>query len=92
MRIDKFLKNARIIKRRTVGKDACDGGRVSINDQVAKPGDQVKPGDIITIRYGDGEQKVEVLECLEQVSLQIADPCLPVGLRQQELLLALDRR
>lgn len=57
MRIDKFLKNARIIKRRTVGKDACDGGRVSINDQVAKPGDQVKPGDIITIRYGDGEQK-----------------------------------
>ena len=65
MRIDKFLKNARIINRRTVGKDACDGGRVSINDQVAKPGDQVKPGYIITIRYGDGEQKVEVLECLE---------------------------
>ncbi|MBC3886870.1 RNA-binding S4 domain-containing protein [Acetobacterium paludosum] len=65
MRIDKFLKNARIIKRRTVGKDACDGGRVSINGKVAKPGDQVSPGDIITIRYGDGEQKVEVLEILE---------------------------
>jgi ribosomal 50S subunit-recycling heat shock protein len=65
MRIDKFLKNARIIKRRTVGKDACDGGRVSINDKVAKPGDQVKVGDIITIRYGDGEQRVEVLEILE---------------------------
>nr|WP_320027324.1 RNA-binding S4 domain-containing protein [uncultured Acetobacterium sp.] len=65
MRIDKFLKNARIIKRRSVGKDACDGGRVSINDKVVKPGDQVKPGDIITIRYGDGEQKVEVLELLE---------------------------
>lgn len=65
MRIDKFLKNARIIKRRTVGKDACDGGRISINDTVAKPGDQVKQGDIITIRYGDGEQKVEVLELLE---------------------------
>ena len=65
MRIDKYLKNARIIKRRSVGKDACDGGRISINDKVAKPGDQVKPGDIITIRYGDGEQKVEVLECLE---------------------------
>ncbi|WP_303869531.1 RNA-binding S4 domain-containing protein [Acetobacterium wieringae] len=65
MRIDKYLKNARIIKRRTVGKDACDGGRISINDKVAKPGDQVKPGDIITIRYGDGEQKVEVLLCLE---------------------------
>ncbi|HAZ05617.1 MAG TPA: RNA-binding protein, partial [Acetobacterium sp.] len=41
MRIDKYLKNARIIKRRTVGKDACDGGRISINDKVAKPGDQV---------------------------------------------------
>ncbi|MBC3795919.1 RNA-binding S4 domain-containing protein [Acetobacterium tundrae] len=65
MRLDKFLKNARIIKRRTVGKDACDGGRVSINGKVAKPGDQVSPGDIITIRYGDGEQKVEVLEILE---------------------------
>ncbi|MBC3803591.1 RNA-binding S4 domain-containing protein [Acetobacterium fimetarium] len=65
MRIDKFLKNARIIKRRTVGKDACDGGRISINGKVAKPGDQVKVGDIIAIRYGDGEQKVEVLEILE---------------------------
>ena len=65
MRIDKFLKNARIIKRRTVGKDACDGGRISINGKVAKPGDQVKVGDIIAIRYGDGEQKVEVLEVLE---------------------------
>lgn len=65
MRIDKFLKNARIIKRRTVGKDACDGGRVSINGKVAKPGDQVSTGDIVTIRYGDGEQKVEVLEILE---------------------------
>lgn len=67
MRIDKFLKNARIIKRRTVGKDACEGGRISINDKIAKPGDQVKQGDIITIRYGDGEQKVEVLEILEHV-------------------------
>lgn len=67
MRIDKFLKNARIIKRRTVGKDACDGGRISINGHVAKAGDQVKPGDIIAIRYGDGEQKVEVLEIMEHV-------------------------
>ncbi|MBK5243468.1 MAG: RNA-binding S4 domain-containing protein [Eubacteriaceae bacterium] len=65
MRIDKFLKNARIIKRRTVGKGACDGGRISINEKVAKAGDRVAPGDIITIRYGDGEQKIEVLELLE---------------------------
>ncbi|HEY5537322.1 MAG TPA: RNA-binding S4 domain-containing protein [Acetobacterium sp.] len=65
MRIDKFLKNARIIKRRTVGKEACDGGRISINGKVVKAGDKVSLGDIITIRYGDGEQKVEVLELLE---------------------------
>lgn len=65
MRIDKFLKNARIIKRRTIGKEACDGGRISINGKIAKAGDRVSQGDIITIRYGDGEQKVEVLELLE---------------------------
>lgn len=65
MRIDKFLKNARIIKRRTVAKEACDGGRISINGTPAKAGDRVAQGDIITIRYGDGEQKVEVLELLE---------------------------
>lgn len=65
MRIDKFLKNSRVIKRRTVGKEACEGGRVSINGKVAKPGDRVSEGDIITIRYGDGEQKIEVMKLLE---------------------------
>ncbi len=65
MRIDKFMKNARLIKRRTVGKAACDGGRITINGKDAKPGTRVKVGDIITIAYGDGEQKVEVLQLLE---------------------------
>ena len=65
MRVDKFLKNARLIKRRTVGKDACDGGRIMINGKEAKPGSRLKVGDILTIAYGDGEQKIEVLELLE---------------------------
>ena len=55
MRIDKYLKVARIIKRRTVAQQACDAGRVSINDKVAKPGDQVKVGDRISLRMGPQE-------------------------------------
>lgn len=65
MRIDKFLKNARIIKRRSVAKEACDGGRISINGKTAKAGDQVAIDDTISIRFGDKEQKVQVLELLE---------------------------
>ena len=65
MRIDKFLKNARIIKRRTIAKEACDGQRISINEKIAKAGDQVSSGDIVSIRFGNKEQKIEVLELLE---------------------------
>ncbi|MGL4283628.1 RNA-binding S4 domain-containing protein [Eubacterium aggregans] len=65
MRVDKFLKNARLIKRRTVGKAACDGGRITINGKEAKPGSKLKVGDILTIAYGNGEQTVEVLQLLE---------------------------
>lgn len=65
MRVDKFMKNARLIKRRTVGKAACEGGRILINDKEAKPGSKVKVGDILTISYGSGEQRVEVLALLE---------------------------
>lgn len=68
MRIDKYLKNTRIIKRRTVGREACVSGRISINGKLAKPGDRVAVGDIITIRYGDGEQRVEVLGLLEHAT------------------------
>ncbi len=52
MRLDKFLKVSRLIKRRTVAKEVCDQGRVAINGQTAKAGSVVKEGDEITIRYG----------------------------------------
>lgn len=61
MRIDKFLKNARIIKRRTVAKEACEQGKVAINGKVAKPGDDVNVGDEVQINFGSGSLKFEVL-------------------------------
>ena len=67
MRIDKFLKNSRIIKRRTVSKEACEQGRVTINDKVAKPGDDVRVGDIIQITFGTGAMKIEVLDTADNV-------------------------
>ncbi len=61
MRIDKFLKNSRLIKRRTVAKDACDQGRVFINDKVAKAGSEVKIGDTIRIEFGNSSITAKVL-------------------------------
>ena len=60
MRIDKYLKVSRLIKRRTVANEACDGGRVSINGKIAKPGSDVSPGDIVEIRFGERLIKVRV--------------------------------
>lgn len=68
MRIDKYLKVARIIKRRTVAKEACDGGRVSLNDKVAKAGDEVRVGDRIEVRIGAGSVRLRVLSISEHVS------------------------
>jgi len=68
MRIDKFLKNSRLIKRRTLAKDACEQERVFINDKPAKPGSEVKIGDVILIRFGNGEVKVRVMALLEHVT------------------------
>ncbi len=65
MRIDKFLKNSRLIKRRTVAKDACDQGRVSINDKIAKAGSEVEVGDIVHIEFGNNSISVKVLELKE---------------------------
>lgn len=65
MRIDKFLKNSRIIKRRTVAKEACDGKRVSINGKVVKSGDEIKVGDIVEIRFGSGNLKVLVKDIID---------------------------
>lgn len=61
MRLDKYLKVSRIIKRRTVANEACSGGRVTLNGKVAKPGAEVKPGDIMSIRFGDHLGRYEVL-------------------------------
>lgn len=61
MRIDKFLKISRLIKRRTVAKDACDQGRVYVNGKVAKAGVEVKIGDIIHIEFGNSSIDVKVL-------------------------------
>lgn len=62
MRLDKYLKVSRLIKRRTVANEACDAGRVLINDKVAKASTEVKVGDIIEIGFGTKAVKVEVLD------------------------------
>lgn len=61
MRLDKFLKVSRLIKRRTVANEACDAGRVLVNGTVAKASVKVKVGDIIEIQFGTKSVKVEVL-------------------------------
>ena len=65
MRLDKFLKVSRIIKRRSVANDACDSEHVSINGRPGKPGAKVKVGDILTVRFGANETKYEVLSLSE---------------------------
>ena len=67
MRLDKYLKVSRIIKRRTVANEACSGGRVTVNGKVAKPGAEVKPGDELTIRFGDRLGRYEILSIQEYV-------------------------
>ena len=67
MRLDKYLKNSRIIKRRTVAKDACEQGRVEVNGKIAKPGLELKTGDIIQITFGNSILKVRVVSMPETV-------------------------
>ena len=67
MRLDKFLKVSRLIKRRTVANEACDAGRVLINDRPAKASAQVKAGDVLEIQFGTRNVKVEVLNVQETV-------------------------
>jgi ribosomal 50S subunit-recycling heat shock protein len=68
MRVDKYLKISRLIKRRTVAHDACEQARIYINDKQAKPSADVKPGDVIRIAFGTSEMKVRVLSTPEHVS------------------------
>ncbi len=65
MRLDKFLKVSRLIKRRTVANEACDAGRVMVNDRPAKASCNVKEGDVIEIAFGTKSVKVEVLQVAE---------------------------
>lgn len=67
MRLDKYLKVSRIIKRRTVANEACAGGRVTLNGKVAKPGADVKVGDVMTIRFGNRYGQYEILSVTETV-------------------------
>ncbi len=68
MRLDKYLKVSRIIKRRSVANEACDAGRVSINGRAAKAGAEVKPGDLLEIGFGERRLRVEVLSTDERAS------------------------
>ena len=67
MRLDKYLKVSRIIKRRTVAKEACEGRRVSINDKVANPSTDVKEGDIIIINFANRTLQAEIVNITEHV-------------------------
>ena len=73
MRLDKFLKVSRIIKRRTVANEACDAGRVSVNGKVARASYDVKIGDIIEISFGSRNFKAKVLSVAETVKKEKAE-------------------
>ena len=72
MRIDKYLKVTRLIKRRTVANDACDGERISINGKIVKPSKEVKIGDIVEISFGNRILKIRVLGLNEKVKKEEA--------------------
>ncbi len=66
MRIDKFLKVSRIIKRRTIAKGLCDAGKVSINEKIAKAGDSLKVDDVVVVAFGEKKLSVRVLSINER--------------------------
>ena len=68
MRLDKYLKVSRLIKRRTIANEACDGERVSVNGRTVKASYNVKPGDVIEVRFGQKTLKVEVLSVSEHAT------------------------
>ncbi len=67
MRLDKYLKVSRLIKRRTIANEACDAGRVSVNGRPAKASAEVKEGDVIEIRFGEKSVRAEILRVTETV-------------------------
>lgn len=72
MRLDKYLKVSRIIKRRTVAKDACESGRVSINNKIAKAGTEVKEGDVITIAFAKSSLNAKITSVSEHATKENA--------------------
>ncbi|HOE56789.1 MAG TPA: RNA-binding S4 domain-containing protein [Bacillota bacterium] len=62
MRLDKYLKNSRLIKRRTVAKEACESGKIYINGKPAKPGTEIKVGDLVELILGEKNMKVEITD------------------------------
>lgn len=73
MRLDKFLKVSRIIKRRTVANEVADAGRVLVNDKQVKPSYEVKVGDIVSIKFGDKMSKFEILKVPEKQVKDMGD-------------------
>ncbi len=73
MRIDKFLKNSRLIKRRTIAKEACEQARIYLNGKPAKPGSDVKVGDTIMIRFGNSVINARVRLLSDHISKDLAD-------------------
>lgn len=73
MRLDKFLKVSRLIKRRTLAKEVCEGGRVTINEKVAKASSEVQVGDTLAIRFGQKLVSVKVEQVADNVSKDMAD-------------------
>ncbi|NEZ47685.1 RNA-binding S4 domain-containing protein [Clostridium niameyense] len=72
MRLDKYLKVSRIIKRRTVAKEACDNGRILVNNKISKPGIEVKEGDILEIIYANKSMKYKITNIAEHVKKEEA--------------------
>ena len=73
MRIDKFLKVSRVIKRRTVGQEAGEGGRIESNGKAVKPAKEVKVGDVVTVTFGNNAMSFEVLSTDEHQAKQSAE-------------------
>ena len=73
MRLDKYLKVSRLIKRRTVAKEACDGGRVSVNGKTTRAAYELKVGDEISVAFGNKTVKVAVTALRETVSKEESD-------------------
>ena len=92
MRLDKFLKVSRLIKRRTVANEACDAGRVLVNDKVAKASVNVKAGDIIEIQFGTRSVKAEVLNVQETVKKDEAQELYRYIRQERKKELASDRQ